>query len=155
MRTRQPGRDLRKNTGDPQHGRRTSILCRRVAGNSHSGNAERWYGRPYIVGEKSFSSGSSPAWPGQRRFARGAIRRSDPLSARIGDSVVGHFLSLGVFCDLGIRVLFFGGKLFYGWLWGSSSPLDMESRGTCGGPYRCTDVWGVRESDVCDRRPAR
>src|ERR1700758_3636987 len=29
------------------------------------------------------------------------------------------FFSLEVFCDLGIRVPFFGGKLFYGWLWGS------------------------------------
>ena len=155
MRTRQPGRDLRKNTGDPQHAAArpycagvllvTLTLVMQSAGMA---GLILW-ARSHLV------RGSSSARRSRRRFARGAIHRSDPLSARIGDSVVGHFFSLEVFCDLGIRVLFFGGKLFYGWLWGSSSPLDVESRGACGGPYRCTDVWGVREPDVRDRRAAR
>ena len=132
MRNRQPVRDLRKNTGDPQYGRRTSILCRRVAGNSHSGNAERWYGRPYIVGEKSFSSGSSPAWPGQRRFARGAIHRSDPLSARIGDSVVGHFFRWKCFATWESAFYFSAGSystvgcgdLLLPWTWRAVGPVE-------------------------------
>lgn len=148
-------RALRKNPGDPEYGRRASILCKCGARNSHSDNAERRYGRPRSVVENSPGSGNSSAWRSRRGFARGAIHQPDRVSALVGDSVVGRLFSLEVFRDSGIHLLFFGGELFFGRLWGSFSPTGVESPGTYGVPYRRAHVWDIRESAFCDRHGSR